>query len=59
MIFRRHFYYFIVVLNVCIHACGGGGLHVIMKMNRELFYTKKKVMVLYDIYLINDVEILF
>lgn len=37
----------------------GGGLHVIMKMNRELFYTKKKVMVLYDIYLINDVEILF
>lgn len=41
MIFRRHFYYFIVVLNVCIHACGGGGLHVIMKMNRELFYTKK------------------
>lgn len=36
----------------------GGGVHVIMKMNRELFYTKK-VMDLYDIYLITDVEILF
>lgn len=57
MIFRRHFYYFIVVVNVCIHVCGGG-VHVIMKMNRELFYTKK-VMDLYDIYLITDVEILF
>lgn len=31
MIFRRHFY-FIVVVNVCIHVLGGGGcwvLHVI------------------------------
>lgn len=36
----------------------GGGVHVIMKMNRELFYTKK-VIDLYDIYLITDVEILF